>query len=78
MGWDRELVEYIDYTFEHLEELRKGKEKDIRIPADLYCACLSITSPAKECVVEEEFLEMKKNDVINMVVEAHSIIHGLD
>ena len=78
MSWDRDLVEYIDFTFEQLGELKKGKDKDVRIPADLYCACLSITNPTKECVVEDEFIDMKKNDVINMVVEAHTIIHGLD
>ena len=60
------------------EELKKGKEKDVRIPVDLYCACLSITNPTKECAIEDEFVDMKKTDVINMVIEAHTIIHGLD
>lgn len=78
MGWNEELVEYIDYIFEQLGELKKGKEKEIRVPSDLYCACLSVTRPTEECVVEDEFMDMKKNDVINMVVEAHTIIHGLD
>jgi len=37
-----------------------------------------VTRPTEECVVEDEFMDMKKNDVINIVVEAHTIIHGLD
>lgn len=78
MAWDKELVEYIDTTFDQLDELRKGKEESVKIPVDLYCACLMVARPNQKCDILEEFVEMSRTDVINMVTEAHTILHGLD
>lgn len=76
MGWDQELIEYIDYTFAKLDELKNVKGKEVRIPSDLYLACMSVIEPSKEHTVEDESMDMKKTDIIDMVSRAYMLIHA--
>lgn len=75
MKFDKELVDYIDYTYNQLAELTGMEGKMVKIPADLYLACKGVIEPEVEMDLEDEFVEMKKTDVVAMIFDAHSIVH---